>query len=208
MLIINNISKNMKKHSVLKNINLIFEEGHVYTIVGENGSGKTMLLRAMSGLIRIQEGSITYNDKILGKDFDFLPRLGLIIEHEGLEPTLSAFDNLKLLSEINKVASEKDIDDALTKVGLDPKDRRPVKKYSLGMKQKLIIAQAIFENPNVLLLDEPTNGLDDEAISSFYKLIKEFKSNGKIIVIASHNKKDIEELCDSIITIKDGRIVS
>ncbi|MFD1898913.1 ATP-binding cassette domain-containing protein [Enterococcus termitis] len=102
----------------------------------------------------------------------------------------------------------KDIDDALTKVGLDPKDRRPVKKYSLGMKQKLIIAQAIFENPNVLLLDEPTNGLDDEAISSFYKLIKEFKSNGKIIVIASHNKKDIEELCDSIITIKDGRIVS
>ncbi|MFD2308582.1 ABC transporter ATP-binding protein [Enterococcus termitis] len=208
MLIINNISKNMKKHSVLKNINLIFEEGHVYGLVGENGSGKTMLLRAMSGLIRIQEGSITYNDKILGKDFDFLPRLGLIIEHEGLEPTLSAFDNLKLLSEINKVASEKDIDDALTKVGLDPKDRRPVKKYSLGMKQKLIIAQAIFENPNVLLLDEPTNGLDDEAISSFYKLIKEFKSNGKIIVIASHNKKDIEELCDSIITIKDGRIVS
>ncbi|OJG96421.1 hypothetical protein RV18_GL002517 [Enterococcus termitis] len=198
----------MKKHSVLKNINLIFEEGHVYGLVGENGSGKTMLLRAMSGLIRIQEGSITYNDKILGKDFDFLPRLGLIIEHEGLEPTLSAFDNLKLLSEINKVASEKDIDDALTKVGLDPKDRRPVKKYSLGMKQKLIIAQAIFENPNVLLLDEPTNGLDDEAISSFYKLIKEFKSNGKIIVIASHNKKDIEELCDSIITIKDGRIVS
>ncbi|WP_258379317.1 ABC transporter ATP-binding protein [Enterococcus plantarum] len=202
------ISKKIKKYSVLKNVNLTFEEGHVYGLIGQNGSGKTMLLRAISGLIRVQEGTITYNDQILGKDFDFLPSLGLIIEHEGLEPSISGVNNLKLLSEINKIANKKDIDLALTKVGLDPNDRRPVKKYSLGMRQKLIIAQAIFENPKVLLLDEPTNGLDDDAIDKFYQLIDELKTSGRIIVIASHNKKDIEELCDTIVVIKDGSIVS
>ncbi|PZL73306.1 multidrug ABC transporter ATP-binding protein [Enterococcus plantarum] len=208
MLVVDRISKKIKKYSVLKNVNLTFEEGHVYGLIGQNGSGKTMLLRAISGLIRVQEGTITYNDQILGKDFDFLPSLGLIIEHEGLEPSISGVNNLKLLSEINKIANKKDIDLALTKVGLDPNDRRPVKKYSLGMRQKLIIAQAIFENPKVLLLDEPTNGLDDDAIDKFYQLIDELKTSGRIIVIASHNKKDIEELCDTIVVIKDGSIVS
>lgn len=208
MLVVDRISKKIKKYSVLKNVSLTFEEGHVYGLIGQNGSGKTMLLRAISGLIRIQEGTITYNDQILGKDFDFLPSLGLIIEHEGLEPSISGVNNLKLLSEINKIANKKDIDLALTKVGLDPNDRRPVKKYSLGMRQKLIIAQAIFENPKVLLLDEPTNGLDDDAIDKFYQLIDELKTSGRIIVIASHNKKDIEELCDTIVVIKDGSIVS
>ncbi|MBO0424003.1 multidrug ABC transporter ATP-binding protein [Enterococcus plantarum] len=208
MLVVDRISKKIKKYSVLKNVSLTFEEGHVYGLIGQNGSGKTMLLRAISGLIRVQEGTITYNDQILGKDFDFLPSLGLIIEHEGLEPSISGVNNLKLLSEINKIANKKDIDLALTKVGLDPNDRRPVKKYSLGMRQKLIIAQAIFENPKVLLLDEPTNGLDDDAIDKFYQLIDELKTSGRIIVIASHNKKDIEELCDTIVVIKDGSIVS
>lgn len=208
MLVVDRISKKIKKYSVLKNVSLTFEEGHVYGLIGQNGSGKTMLLRAISGLIRVQEGTITYNDQILGKDFDFLPSLGLIIEHEGLEPSISGVNNLKLLSEINKIANKKDIDLALTKVGLDPNDRRPVKKYSLGMRQKLIIAQAIFENPKVLLLDEPTNGLDDDAIDKFYQLIDELKTSGRIIVIASHNKKDIEELCDTIVVIKDWSIVS
>lgn len=206
MLVVDNISKKLKKHMVLKNISLTFEEGNVYGLVGQNGSGKTMLLRAMAGLIRVREGAITYDGKILGKDFDFLPSLGLIIEHEGLDPTISGFNNLRLLSKIKKSANDKEIELALSRVGLDPKDSRPVKKYSLGMKQKLIIAQAIFEKPKVLLLDEPTNGLDDEAIEKFYQLIKELKSNGRIIVIASHNKKDIDELCDSIITIKEGSI--
>jgi ABC-2 type transport system ATP-binding protein len=206
MLVIENISKKVKNHLVLKNISLTFEEGNVYGLVGQNGSGKTMLLRAISGLIRVHEGTIIYDGKIVGKDFDFLPSLGLIIEHEGLDPAISGFNNLRLLSKINNNAGDKEIEIALTKVGLDPKDSRPVKKYSLGMKQKLIIAQAIFERPKILLLDEPTNGLDDDAIEKFYQLIKELKNEGRIIVIASHNKKDIDELCDSIIMIKEGSI--
>lgn len=208
MLVIRNISKKIKRHTVLKNIDLTFEEGHVYGLVGQNGSGKTMLLRAIAGLIRVQQGTIEYKNQTLGKDFDFLPSLGIIIEHENLEPSISGFDNLKLLSSIKKVASEEDICTALTKIGLDPEDKRAIKKYSLGMKQKLIIAQAIFENPEVLLLDEPTNGLDDDAIQRFYKIIKELKADGKIVILASHNRKDIDELCDSIITISGGSIVS
>ena len=186
-----NMSKKIKKRNVLENITVSFEKGKIYGLYGRNGSGKTMLLRAVAGLIRPSEGEIFVDGKQLHKDISFPPSVGVIIEHTSLLPQFDAYTNLKNLSKIKKVASDEDIDMALKEVGLSG-EKKKVREYSLGMRQKLAIAQAIFEKPELLLLDEPTNGLDEESVKKLKQLLIKEKNRNAVIILASHNKEDLE----------------
>ncbi len=201
---IENLSKNIKGTDVLKNISVTFENGKVYGLCGANGSGKTMLLRAIAGLIKPSEGRIKIGENVLHEDISFPESLGLIIENMELLPYMTAKDNLMLLSKIKKVAGEKDIEDALGRVGL--KTDLKAKKYSLGMRQKLNIAQAIFEKPDLILLDEPTNALDEESINLVHKILREEANRGATVIIATHNKYDLEDCCDTILRMHDGQM--
>lgn len=201
-----NYTKILKNKEVLKNITYTFQGGTIYGLYGRNGSGKTMLLRAISGLIYANKGEIKIDGSILHDEIDFPPDLGLIIENMSLLPQYDAFTNLKLLSKIRDVATDEDIVEAIHKVGLDANDKKKVKAYSLGMKQKLAIAQAIFEKPKILLLDEPTNALDEESIKDVRELFLELKQKGCLIIIASHNKEDIAYLCDKVLCMQNGEL--
>ena len=208
MIKLKNVSKKFSKQYVLKNIDYTFKPGEIYGLYGINGSGKTMLLRALSGLIIPSEGTIEYNDLVLHKDISFSPNTGLIIENMQLLPQYNAFDNLKILAKINKRATEEDIIDAINRVGLDPTSTKRVKKFSLGMRQRLNIAQAIFEKPDYLFLDEPTNALDEDGVSFIYEILRKEADRGATIVMASHNKEDIHELCTKVIHMKEGAMVN
>lgn len=199
------MSKKIKKRNVLENITVSFEKGKIYGLYGRNGSGKTMLLRAVAGLIRPSEGEIFVDGKQLHKDISFPPSVGVIIEHTSLLPQFDAYTNLKNLSKIKKVASDEDIDMALKEVGLSG-EKKKVREYSLGMRQKLAIAQAIFEKPELLLLDEPTNGLDEESVKKLKQLLIKEKNRNAVIILASHNKEDLENLSDEMIYMDMGRI--
>lgn len=198
------LSKTIKHRQVLNDINLEFKSGKIYGLYGRNGSGKTMLLRAISGLIKPTEGEVYIGDKLLHKDMDFPEDIGIIIENTSLLPQFDGFTNLKQLSKIRNVATDEDINRALEVVGLD-KEERNVKAYSLGMRQRLAIAQAIFEKPKLLLLDEPTNALDEEYIKKVRDILVEEKERGAIIILASHNKDDLRILADEIIYMSDGK---
>lgn len=204
---IKDYTKVLKGNTVLDNINYTFESGHVYGLVGKNGCGKTMMLRAISGLIQPTSGSVTIDGKVMGKDLEFPESIGIIIENMQMLGEYNAFDNLKILAKINKIATDDDIREAIRKVGLDPDDKKHVRKYSLGMKQKLNIAQAIMEKPKLLLLDEPTNALDEESVNKIRNIMVDLKAQDTLIIIASHNKEDIEIMCDSVLNISAGRIV-
>ncbi|WP_028509312.1 ATP-binding cassette domain-containing protein [Ruminococcus sp. NK3A76] len=204
-IVIENVTKKLKGKTILDNVNLNFEGGQIYGLVGKNGSGKTMLLRLISGLIFADEGSVIINGKQLHKDISFPESCGVIIENTELLPSMTAYDNLKILSNIKNTASDEMIVNALINVGLDPKNDKKVKSFSLGMKQRLSIAQAIFENPDILLLDEPTNALDDEGVELIRKLLTNLRDIGKIILIASHNKEDISLLADKVIKVTEGK---
>ncbi|WP_369361758.1 ATP-binding cassette domain-containing protein [Priestia megaterium] len=206
-IIASNLSKKIKKQYVLKDINYTFDTGMVYGLYGRNGSGKTMLLRALSGLIRPSEGSILIDNKKLHEDISFPPSIGVIIENTSLLPQYDAFTNLKILAKIKNIASGEDIKEAIKRVGLDPLSKLKVKKFSLGMKQRLSIAQAIFEKPDIILLDEPTNAIDEEGITSIRNLLLKEKDRGATIVIASHNKEDLTILADKKIIMNSGEIV-
>ncbi|MCR8872005.1 ATP-binding cassette domain-containing protein [Peribacillus frigoritolerans] len=208
MLNISNVSKKIKDTYVLNKISYKFEEGNIYGLFGRNGSGKTMLLRALSGLIIPTEGEITIDNQQLHKDISFLPSVGIIIENMQLLPQYDGVTNLKILSKIKKKATENDIFEAIERVGLDHASKLKVKKYSLGMKQRLNIAQAIFEKPDILLLDEPTNAIDEKGIDFVHKILIEEKKRGAIIIIASHHKEDISSLCDYTIKMSEGRIIN
>lgn len=201
---IENLSKTLKRNKVLDNVNLTFESGCIYGLVGRNGSGKTMLLRAICGLIFPDEGKILIDNKQLHKDISCPESCGVIIENTELLPGFSAYDNLKFLSKMKNIADDINIKSTIESVGLDPESKLKVKTYSLGMKQRLSIAQALFENPKVLLLDEPTNALDDEGVATVRRLLLAEKEKDKIIILASHNKEDIELLADKIITVSNG----
>lgn len=205
-LIVRNISKKLNGRDILSNISLELEGGKVYGFVGINGSGKTMLFRAIAGLMDVTEGEIYFNGKKLHKDMKVLPNLGLIIENAGLYPELTGLENLKLLAKLNNKVNEKEIRDIIKRVGLDPDDKRVFKKYSLGMKQRIIFAQAIMEKPDILLLDEPTNALDEEGVNVIRQLIKEEKQRGVLVLIASHNKDDIKILSDEVYYVKNGTV--
>ena len=204
-IIIENLSKTIKNNKILDNVNLTFESGHVYGLVGRNGSGKTMLLRAICGLIFPDSGKVIIDGKQLHKDISFPESCGIIIENTDLLPNFSAFDNLKMLSEIKNTANDNMIKTAIQSVGLDPDSKKKVKTCSLGMKQRLSIAQALFEDPDILLLDEPTNALDEDGVNDVRRILLEQKKKNKLIIIASHNKEDISLLSDTVISVSNGR---
>lgn len=207
MIQLQNVTKRIKENTVLDNVSYTFKSGFVYGLYGQNGSGKTMLLRAISGLINLDSGSIFIDGEKLHNKIEFPPETGIVIENMELLPECSAKRNLQMLAKIKNIADEKDIIFSLERVGLDPDSDKKVKKFSLGMKQRLNIAQAIFENQKIILLDEPTNALDEEAVQLIYKIIREEKSRGATIIVATHHKEDLKEVCDVILKIAEGKIV-
>lgn len=207
MIQLQNVTKRIKENTVLDNVSYTFKSGFVYGLYGQNGSGKTMLLRAISGLINLDSGSIFIDGEKLHDKIEFPPETGIVIENMELLPECSAKRNLQMLAKIKNIADEKDIIFSLERVGLDPDSDKKVKKFSVGMKQRLNIAQAIFENQKIILLDEPTNALDEEAVQLIYKIIREEKSRGATIIVATHHKEDLKEVCDVILKIAEGKIV-
>lgn len=206
-IIINNLTKKLSNTNVLDNINLKLESGKIYGFVGKNGSGKTMLMRAICGLINPTSGEIVIDNKVLGKDISFPDNVGILIENPGFIPSYSGFKNLKYLAKIKNKISDEDIKSVISMVGLDPNDKKSYRKYSLGMKQKLGIAGAIMENPNLLILDEPFNALDEETVENIRNIIKSKKDKENIVILSCHDREEIENLCDEIIEIKLGKIV-
>lgn len=207
MIQLQNVTKRIKENTVLDNVSYTFKSGFVYGLYGQNGSGKTMLLRAISGLINLDSGSIFIDGEKLHDKIEFPPETGIVIENMELLPECSAKRNLQMLAKIKNIADEKDIIFSLERVGLDPDSDKKVKKFSLGMKQRLNIAQAIFENQKIILLDEPTNALDEDAVQLIYKIIREEKSRGATVIVATHHKEDLKEVCDVILKIAEGKIV-
>ena len=201
MIQLQNVTKRIKENTVLDNVSYTFKSGFVYGLYGQNGSGKTMLLRAISGLINLDSGSIFIDGEKLHDKIEFPPETGIVIENMELLPECSAKRNLQILAKIKNIADEKDIIFSLERVGLDPDSDKKVKKFSLGMKQRLNIAQAIFENQKIILLDEPTNALDEDAVQLIYKIIREEKSRGATIIVATHHKEDLKEVCDVILKL-------
>jgi len=197
-----NVGKTFRNQNVLKGINCEFESGNIYGIVGENGCGKTVLLKLLCGLMKTSTGQVQYNGKILKDEIDFLPSLGVIIENPGFFDELSGFDNLKVLASFQKKINNKEIIESIEKVGL-VNDRKKVQNYSLGMRQRLGIAQAIMEDPDILILDEFTTALDIDGVEMTHNLLRKFRDEGKIIIITSHSAHDIRSLCDRVLTIRN-----
>lgn len=201
------ICKKIQNKTILDSITLHLYSGHVYGFAGPNGCGKTMLFRALSGLMSIDSGTITLDGQVLRQDFSVLPSLGIILENVGLYPGLTGFQNLEYLAGMKKEIGKVEIRNALTRVGLDPDDRRTYRKYSLGMKQRLAIAQAIMEKPDVIMLDEPTNALDRNGVKLIRDVIMEEKDRGALILLASHNPDDLSLLADQLFELENGRII-
>ena len=201
------VTKVIKGKTVLSHINLSLNSGYVYGFVGPNASGKTMLFRVLSGLISATTGIVSLNGKILKKAFPVLPNLGILLENVSLYPELTGYENLDYLAKFNHKIDKAGIIEALQRVGLDPADKRKYGKYSLGMKQRLALAQAVMVRPDILMLDEPTNALDQDSVKLIRGLIKSEKDRGAIVLLASHNKEDIQLLCDHTFTMDGGAIV-
>ena len=207
ILTVENVTKIIKKRTVLDNISIDIEEGKVYALFGANGSGKTMLLRMFSGLIHPTRGVVRYRDRILHKDIYLPPSIGIIIENPGLWPDLSGADNLITFARIKNIATKSDIKYWMEYFGLDHEDPLPVRKYSLGMRQKLGIAQAVMEKPEILLLDEPMNALDKESVICVKKLLINEKDRGATIVLTSHRDTDFQDIADVFIEMENGRLI-
>ena len=201
---VRNVCKDFGQVRVLKSVSRDFEAGKIHGIVGNNGSGKTVLMKCICGFLLPTEGMVLVNGKRVGIDVDFPSDLGIIIETPGFLPNITGVKNLEILASLNKKIGLADIADSIRRVGLDPQSKTPVGKYSLGMRQRLGIAQAIMENPSLLILDEPMNGLDKHGVAEMRKLIKGLKNEGKTILLASHNQGDIDELCDTVCEMDAG----
>jgi len=204
---IHNLTKIIKGNKVIDNINITMESGKVYGLCGYNGCGKTMLMRLISGLILPTEGTISYDGKNLGKQFDFPPSIGILIENPSFLDSRSGFDNLMLLASIKGIADKEKVISSLKKVGLNPNDKKKFRKYSLGMKQRLGIASAIMESPELIILDEPTNALDSDGVELTKKLIREECKRGALVIMTCHDKEILEDVCDTIYSIEHGRII-
>lgn len=205
-IILAQVTKKFGKDEVLKPLDLSLESGKVYGIVGNNGSGKTVLMKCICGFLPVTTGTVLVNGKKIGKEIDFPESLGVIIETPGFLNHLTGYKNLFVLAELKHYLSKEEIRAALLKVGLDPEMKKPVGKYSLGMRQRLGIAQAIMEDPELLILDEPFNGLDKNGVADMRNLLLELKQKKKTILLASHNGEDIQLLCDHVCEMDDGSL--
>lgn len=204
---IQNAGKHFKGNWVFQNVNASFEKGQIYGLIGHNGSGKTMLIKSICGLVRLSEGSIFVDGEEVGVTVDVPSSVGAVIEVPGFLPHLSGFANLKYLARLKNQISDDRIRQTIQTLGLDPDSRKHVGKYSLGMRQRLGIAQAIMENPDILLLDEPMNGLDTQGVNDVKELLCNQRRAGKTIILVSHHLDDIDELCDIVYKMEDGNLV-
>ena len=206
MITVEHVTKRFRDQTVLNDVSCSFENGKIHGIVGSNGSGKTVFMKCICGFLFPDSGKVLIDGKQVGKAFDFPPSLGLIIESPGFLPTRSGMSNLKLLAAIRHKVKKEDLIRAMEQVGLDPALKKPVGKYSLGMRQRLGLAQAIMEDPKLLILDEPFNGLDRTGATEIRSLLLQLKSEGKTILLSSHNHVDIDTLCDTVLELDAGKI--
>lgn len=201
---VENLTKKYGEDCVLRGVSVQFEKGKIHGLIGKNGSGKSMLMKTICGLVRPTSGTVTVDGKVVGRDVDFPDDIGLIIESPGFMPYYSGMTNLKILAHLRNRISDRQVVAAIERVGLDSKSRKHVRKYSMGMNQRLGIAQAIMENPSILILDEPMNGLDNQGIADVRQLLTELRAEGKTILISSHNTEDIDLLCDTVCEMDHG----
>lgn len=206
-IVIQNLSKTIKKNVVIQDISMELQSGTVYGFKGINGSGKTMLMRLICGLIRPTQGEVSINGKVLGKDLSFPESVGVFLENPAFLGAYSGFQNLKLLASIKSVADDEAIRSALSRVGLRPGDHKKYRKYSLGMKQRLGIAAAIMERPDIVILDEPTNSLDADGVNLVKSVIKDEKKRGALVIISCHDAELLQDLSDETFLLEQGRLV-
>lgn len=201
---VSHVNKNFRDNKVLKDVSLRCESGKIYGLVGHNGSGKTVLFKIICGFLSCDDGTVSVDGKIMGKDKDMLTEAGIIIEDPGFLRNWSAYHNLEFLYTIRNRKDKAYLYSILKKVGLDPKMKRPVGKFSLGMRQRFAIAQAIMEDPGILILDEPMNGLDKNGVEEIRRLLLQMKQENILIILASHNREDIDVLCDEVYEMEAG----
>ena len=204
---ISHVSKIIKNNPVIKDISMELQSGAVYGFKGINGSGKTMLMRLISGLIRPSQGEISMNGKILGIDISFPNSIGVFLENPAFLDAYSGFNNLKLLASIKSVASDDDIRNTLLRVGLDPDSNKKYKKYSLGMKQRLGIAAAIMEKPEIVILDEPTNSLDEDGVDLVKHIVRNEKERGALVIVSCHDEEILKGMSDEVFLLEQGRLI-
>lgn len=207
MIEVKNAVKKFKEYRALDDVSLSFEKGKIHGIIGRNGSGKTVLFKCICGFLKLDAGEILVDGKRIGKDIEAPQDIGVIIESPGFLPNYSGYQNLHFLACIRNRVHKNEIQEIMKRVGLDPKSRKHVGKYSMGMRQRLGIAQAIMEEPALLILDEPMNGLDNQGVADIRALLLKLKEEGKTILLASHNREDIEALCDTVVEIDQGKVI-
>lgn len=205
---VDNAVKKFDKYTILDHVNITCNKGEICGIVGRNGSGKTVLFKSICGFVKLNEGTITVNGKVMGKDLRVLKKAGIIIEEPGFLRNKSGMKNLEYLYMINNKKDKKYLRSVMENVGLDPYSRKKVGKYSLGMRQRLAIAQATMEDQDIIILDEPMNGLDNHGVQEVREYLLQLKKQGKTILIASHNREDIDVLCDKVYEMDNGRVIS
>ncbi|MFQ7575061.1 MAG: ABC transporter ATP-binding protein [Lachnospira sp.] len=203
---VNGYSKKIKGNMILDDITLELESGKIYGLRGTNGSGKTMLMRAIAGLILPNRGNVSIDGIVLGKEKSFPDNMGLLLEYPSFVNSYTGFRNLKMIASINKKINDEKISETIKRVGLDPDDKRSFRKYSLGMKQKLGIACAIMEDPELLILDEPFNALDAKGCDMVRAILNEFRDDNKLVILACHDKSELETIADEIFEIYEGKV--
>lgn len=208
IIFVENAVKSFKNNLALDHVSVKFSKGAIHGIIGRNGSGKTVLFKCICGFMRLTSGQILINGKTIGKQINIPKNIGIIIETPGFLQSYSGYKNLKMLASIQHKIEKNDIKNTMMRVGLDPENKKKVGKYSLGMKQRLGIAQAIMENPDILILDEPMNGLDTQGVKDIKQLLLQLKQEGKTIILASHNMEDIHDLCDTVHEMSAGKILA
>lgn len=206
-IILKDVSKSIAGATILKNMNYTFTGGKIYGLRGKNGCGKTMLMRSIAGLMKPTSGEIIIDGKILYEQLEVPDSIGILIENPAFLPEYSGFNNLKLLAGIKKKINEDDIRTVIDRVGLDCEDKRPVRKYSLGMKQRLGIAAAIMEKPEIVLLDEPINAIDEDGVEVVRKCLFDLKDDNRIIIVACHDREELDSLADIVLKLSNGTIV-
>lgn len=203
---IKHAAKRFKDKSIFENVNLDIEQGKAYGFIGHNGCGKSVLFKCICGFSLLSEGTITVGGEVIGKDSDFIKDAGVVIEHPEFINDLSGFKNLRIIADIQKKIGDEDICSIMDKFDLLEEKDKKVGKYSLGMKQKLRLAQALMESPSILILDEPTGGLDKSSVENLRRILKEFVNNGGTMLLTSHHQQDIEELCDEVYEFDGGHL--